>query len=47
MPVTASDSIVDDTQKVAADLRGALCELKEILAEKKQLKTLDSLIDEL
>ncbi len=47
VPVTAADSIVDDTQKVAADLRSALRELKEVLAEKKQLNTLDSLIDEL
>ncbi len=48
VPVTSSDSISDDeTQKVAADLKGALRELKEVIAGKKQLNTLDSLIDEL
>ncbi len=47
VPVTASDSITDGTQKVAEDLRGALRELKEVLAGKKQLNTLDSLLDEL
>ncbi len=47
VPVTASDSISDGTQKVTADLRGALRELKEVLAGKKQPNTLDSLLDEL
>lgn len=47
LPVTSSDSISDDSQKIAAELRGALRELKEVIAEKKQLNTLDSLIDEL
>ena len=47
VPVTASDSISDGTQKVAADLRGALRELKEVLAGKKQLNTLDNLLNEL
>ena len=47
VPVTASDSITDGTQKVAEDLRGALRELKEVLAGKKQLNTLDRLLDEL
>ena len=48
VPVTSSNSISDDeTQKVAADLKGALRELKEVIAGKKQLNTLDSLIDEL
>ena len=31
----------------SAELRGALRELKEVIAGKKQLNTLDSLIDEL
>ena len=36
VPVTSSDSISDDeTQKVAADLKGALRELKEVIAGKK------------
>lgn len=47
VPVTSSDSISDDSQKVAAELRGALRELKEVIAGKKQLNTLDNLIDEL
>ncbi len=47
VPVTSSDSISDESQKIAAELRGALCELKEFIAGKKQLNTLDSLIDEL
>ncbi len=47
VPVTSSDSIFDGTEKVAADLRGALRELKDVIAGKKQLNTLDSLIDEL
>ena len=47
LPVTSSDSISDDSQKIAAELRGALRELKEVIAGKKQLNTLDSLIDEL
>ena len=42
-----SDTISDGTQNVAADLRGALRELKEVLAGKKQLNTLESLLDEL
>lgn len=45
--VTSSDSISDDSQKIAAELRGALRELKEVIAGKKQLNTLDNLIDEL
>ena len=45
VPVTSSDSISDDSQKIAAELRGALRELKEVIAGKKQLNTLDSLID--
>lgn len=46
VPVS-SDSISDETQKITADLRGALRELKEAIAGKKKLNTLDSLIDEL
>lgn len=47
VPMTSSDSISDDSQKIAAELRGALRELKEVIVGKKQLNTLDSLIDEL
>lgn len=47
VPMTSSDSISDDSQKIAAELRGALRELKEVIAGKKQLNTLDNLIDEL
>ena len=47
VPVTPTDSVSDDTQNIAADLRGALRELKEVIAGKKQLNTLDSLIDKL
>uniref|UniRef100_UPI004026D7A3 prevent-host-death family protein n=1 Tax=Alloprevotella sp. TaxID=1872471 RepID=UPI004026D7A3 len=47
VPVTSSDSISDESQKIAAELRGVLRELKEFIAGKKQLNTLDSLIDEL
>lgn len=47
VPVTSSDSISDDSQKIAAELRGTLRELKEVIAGKKQLNTLDNLIDEL
>ena len=47
VPVSSSDSISDETQKITADLRGALRELKVVIAGKKKLNTLDSLIDEL
>lgn len=47
VPVTSSDSISDESQKIAAELRGALRELKEVIARKKKLSTLDCLIDEL
>ncbi len=47
VPVTSSDPISDDSQKIAAELRGVLRELKEVIARKKKLSTLDSLIDEL
>ena len=45
--VSSSDFISDETQKITVDLRGALRELKEVIAGKKKLNTLDSLIDEL
>ena len=35
VPVTSSDSISDESQKIAAELRGALRELKEVIAGKK------------
>ena len=47
VPVTSSDSVSDGSQQIAADLRGALREIKDVIAGKKQLNTLDSLIDEL
>ena len=47
VPVTSSDSISDGSQQIAEDLRGALRELKQVIAGKKRLNTLDSLIDEL
>lgn len=47
VPVTSSDSISEDSQNVAADLREVLRELREVIAGKKQLHTLDDLIDEL
>ena len=47
VPVTSSDSISDESQKIAAELRGDLRELKEVNKKKKKLSTLDSLIDEL
>ena len=47
MPITSEDSISKDKQNVAAELKGALQELKEAIAGKRQLQTLDSLIDEL
>lgn len=47
VPVSSFDFISDETQKITADLRGALRELKEVIAGKKKLNTLDSLIDEL
>lgn len=46
VPVTLEDS-ADDTQNVAMELKGALRELKEVIAGRKKLNTLDSLIDEL
>ena len=45
--VTPSDSVSENTQNIAEDLRGALRELKEVIAGKKQLNTLDKLINEL
>lgn len=47
VPVNHNDSISDDSKKIAADLRGALRELKEVIAGKKQLNTLEELINEL
>ena len=47
VPVTPSDSVSENTQNIAEDLRGALRELKEVIAGKKQLNTLDKLINEL
>lgn len=47
LPVTSSDSVAESTQDIAADLRGALRELKDVIAGKKDLNTLDKLIDEL
>ena len=47
LPVTAGDTISDNGQNIAMELRGALRELKEAIAGKKKLDTLDSLIDEL
>ncbi len=47
VPVVANDTVDESAQDIAHELRGALRELKEMLAGKKQLNTLDSLIDEL
>ena len=47
VPVTSSDAVTETTQNIAADLRGALRELKDVIAGKKQLNTLDKLINEL
>ncbi len=47
VPVVASDSISDGTQKVAAGLMGALQELKEVLAGKKKTNPIENLLNEL
>lgn len=47
VPVSSTDSISEGTQNVEVELRGALRELKEFIAGKKQLNTLDDLINEL
>ena len=47
MPVTPSDSISDGNESLVEDFRGAIRELKDVIAGKKQLKSLDKLIDEL
>lgn len=47
VPVTPSDSVSGSTKNIAEDLRGAIRELKEVIAGKKQLNTLDNLINEL
>lgn len=45
-PVDADDA-ADNKRDLIADLRGALHETKEYLAGKRQMQTLESLIDEL
>lgn len=45
--VMPSDSVSENAQNIAEDLRGALRELKDVIAGKKQLNTLDNLINEL
>lgn len=47
--ITPVDADVPEEEKrdLASDLRGALRETKEYMAGKRQLQTLDSLIDEL
>ncbi len=47
IPVSSDNTIFDDAQNVAMELRGALRELKEVIAGKKKFNSLDSLIDEL
>ncbi len=47
IPVNSDDTISGDNQNVALGLRGALRELKDVIAGKKEFKSLDSLIDEL
>ena len=47
VPVMPSDSVSENAQNIAEDLRGALRELKDVIAGKKQLNTLDNLINEL
>lgn len=47
VPITSTDSISEKSQNIEVELRGALRELKEAIAGKKQLNTLDNLIDEL
>ena len=47
IPVAPDNTMSDETQNVAMELRGALRELKEVIAGKKKFKPLDSLIGEL
>lgn len=47
VPVLPTDSVSDGFQNIETELRGALRELKEVIAGKKKLNTLDNLIDEL
>lgn len=47
VPVMPSDSVSENAQNIAEDLRGALRELKDVIAGKKRLNTLDNLINEL
>ena len=43
----SSDDIVSNKRDLAAELRGALQEVKDHMEGKKQLQSLDSLLDEL
>lgn len=47
VPITPADMVSEGTQNIEVELRGALRELKEAIAGKKKLNTLDDLIDEL
>lgn len=47
VPVTSTDAVSADTQKVAKDLRGALSELKDVLSGKRQANPIDKLMNEL
>lgn len=47
LPVTSADYVSAGSQNVAEELKGALRELKDVIAGKKHLNTLDKLIDEL
>ena len=47
LPVTADDTISDNGQNIAMELKGALRELKEVIAGKRILQSADSLLDEL
>lgn len=47
VPVTSADTVSDGSQNIEVELRGALRELKEVVAGKKQFNTLDNLINEL
>lgn len=46
VPIT-SDDVVSNKRDLAAELRGALQEVKEHIEGEKQLQTLESLLDEL
>ncbi len=47
VPVASEETAPKDTRDVALELRGALRELKEVVAGKKKFGSLDKLIDEL